>query len=410
MPNSLGALNVVRLAQRRFREGDEFEVRYWKPSELERVFGRIGPTELSTDGFFTLNPQKRDLDLLPPRFRALVRVSEGLKAVHAPTTLADSVNIRSSQVVVALELVCPRDRSALRDGVCEQGHEYPVVDGIPVFLVDEEAPTHAACGKVEQLPPPVREGIDPFVQEVIGATCGRLYEHLIADLPEYPIPELRLPPGEGRSFLELGSNWGRWCVAATRRGYAATGIDPSLKGVQAARRVADQLGVDAQYVVGDARRLPFPDASVDVVFSYSVFQHFSKRDSLAAFDEIGRVLKPGGESLIQMANLYGAKSLWNQARERRFREPRTLFDVRYWGPHELQARARPAGRPDRAVGRRLLHAQPTADRSGALARALPRGRAHLGDAAPRLGDRQAADARRGQRLRSLASWVVASEM
>ena len=67
MPNSLGALNVVRLAQRRFREGDEFEVRYWKPSELKRVFGRIG-LKLSTDGFFTLNPQKRDLDLLPPRF------------------------------------------------------------------------------------------------------------------------------------------------------------------------------------------------------------------------------------------------------------------------------------------------------------------------------------------------------
>jgi SAM-dependent methyltransferase len=235
-----------------------------------------------------------------------------------------------------VELVCPRDRSALRDGVCEQGHEYPLVDGVPVLLVDEEAPTHAACGRVEELPPPPKEGIDPFVQEVIGATCGRLYEHLIAELPEYPIPELRLPPGDGRTFLEVGSNWGRWCVAAARRGYAPTGIDPSLKGVQAARRVAEQLGVDAEYVVGDARRLPFPDASFDVVFSYSVFQHFSKQDALAAFDEIGRVLKPGGESLIQMANLYGAKSLWNQARERRFREPRTLFDVRYWGPRELR--------------------------------------------------------------------------
>ena len=235
-----------------------------------------------------------------------------------------------------VELVCPRDRSALRDGVCEQGHEYPLVDGVPVLLVDEEAPTHAACGRVEELPPPPKEGIDPFVQEVIGATCGRLYEHLIAELPEYPIPELRLPPGDGRTFLEVGSNWGRWCVAAARRGYAPTGIDPSLKGVQAARRVAEQLGVAAEYVVGDARRLPFPDASFDVVFSYSVFQHFSKQDALAAFDEIGRVLKPGGESLIQMANLYGAKSLWNQARERRFREPRTLFDVRYWGPRELR--------------------------------------------------------------------------
>lgn len=260
-----------------------------------------------------------------------------------------------------MELVCPRDLSALRDGACEQGHEYQVVDGIPLLLVDEDEPTHAACSRVEQLPPPAREGIDPFVQEVIGATCGRLYEHLIADLPEYPIPELRLPAGGRRTFLEVGCNWGRWCVAAARRGYVPTGIDPSLKGVQAARRVAVQLGVEAEYVVGDARHLPFPDASFDVVFSYSVFQHFSKRDALAAFDELGRVLKPGGTSLIQMANVYGARSLWNQARERRFREPRTLFDVRYWSPLELRGElARRVGPTELfADGFLTLNPQPT---------------------------------------------------
>jgi SAM-dependent methyltransferase len=236
-----------------------------------------------------------------------------------------------------VELVCPRDRSALRDGVCEQGHEYATVDGVPILLVEEDSPTHAACSRVEPLPPPPREGIDPFVQEVIGATCGRLYEHLSAELPEYPIPELRLPPGEGRTFLEVGCNWGRWCVAAARRGYRPTGVDPSLKGIQAARRVAGQLGVDAQYAVADARHLPFADATFDVVFSYSVFQHFSKADALAAFDELARVLQPGGTSLVQLANVWGARSLVNQARERRFREPRTLFDVRYWGPRELRS-------------------------------------------------------------------------
>ena len=331
---------LARRAQRRapraarFREGDEFEVRYWKPSELKRVFGRIGPTELSTDGFFTLNPQKRDLDLLAsalPCARArLRRVEGGSRADDARRQREHPVR----QVVVALELVCPRDRSALRDGVCEQGHEYPVVDGIPVFLVDEEAPTRV-LRQVEQLPPPVREGIDPFVQEVIGATCGRLYEHLIADLPEYPIPELRLPPGEGEDFLEVGSNWGRWCVAAARRGYAATGIDPSLKGVQAARRVADQLGVDLQYVVGDARHLP-SRTRASTSCSRTASSSTSRSATRSRRSRDRRVLKPGGESLIQMANLYGAKSLWNQARERRFREPRTLFDVRYWGPRELQ--------------------------------------------------------------------------
>ena len=96
MPNAFGVRNLYQLARRRFHEGRHFEVRYWRPGELRRVFGRIGSSELSTDGFFTLNPQKRDLDLLPPKFRALVRVSEAMKRARVPTALADSVNIRST--------------------------------------------------------------------------------------------------------------------------------------------------------------------------------------------------------------------------------------------------------------------------------------------------------------------------
>jgi hypothetical protein len=101
MPNALGVRNVYQLARRRFREGDAFEVRYWRPRELRRTFGAIGATELTTDGFFTLNPQKRDLDLLPRRYRALVRASEGLRRLSGRarflTTVADSVNVRSTR-------------------------------------------------------------------------------------------------------------------------------------------------------------------------------------------------------------------------------------------------------------------------------------------------------------------------
>jgi 2-polyprenyl-3-methyl-5-hydroxy-6-metoxy-1,4-benzoquinol methylase len=101
MPNALGVRNLYQLARRRFREGDAFEVRYWRPRELRRAFGAIGATELTTDGFFTLNPQKRDLDLLPRRYRALVRASEGLRRLSGRarflTTVADSVNVRSTR-------------------------------------------------------------------------------------------------------------------------------------------------------------------------------------------------------------------------------------------------------------------------------------------------------------------------
>lgn len=244
-----------------------------------------------------------------------------------------------------MEVVCPRDRAPLeRNGgslECDSGHAYPVVDGIPVLLVDDDEPTHASCWvslerRQDEGAAQDSGAIEPLVQEVIAATCGNLYKHLIGTMDTYPIPEIRLPPGEGRTFLEVGCNWGRWCVAASRRGYRATGVDPSLDAIRAAVRVAEQLDAEADYVVGDARHLPFPDASFDVVFSYSVFQHFTRADALASFVELGRTLKPGGLALVQMANVWGARSLFNQLRERRFREPRTMFDVRYWSPRELE--------------------------------------------------------------------------
>jgi SAM-dependent methyltransferase len=242
-----------------------------------------------------------------------------------------------------VELVCPRDRGGLEleggEAVCGADHRYPVDEGVPVLLVEEEAPTHGACSisvEDEAAPSPAGEEIDPVVQEVIAATCGLHYRHLINRLPSYPIPDLRLPQAGGDLFLEVGCNWGRWCIAAARRGYVPVGIDPSLRAIRAARRVARQLGVEAFYVVADSRRLPFADATFSTAFSYSVFQHFARSDAVTSFAELGRVLEPGGTALVQMANVYGLRSLVNQAREHRFREPRELFDVRYWGPRELR--------------------------------------------------------------------------
>lgn len=245
-------------------------------------------------------------------------------------------------------IVCPRDRSNLRESgrelVCEQGHTYGVVDGVPVLLVEEVPFTHcdaqraliATRAEVPLLmPAPVGSEIDPFVNKWIAATNGALYSHLTGKLQEYPIPILRLPPGNGRLFLEVGCSWGRWCVAAARAGYKPIGIDPSLGGVRAARHVAAQLGVDALFVVGDGRYLPFRDNVFDQAFSYSVLQHLSKDNTRTTLREIRRVLRPGGESLIQMANKLGPRSLYNQVRLKFVKTQG--FEVRYWLPGELLA-------------------------------------------------------------------------
>jgi len=256
------------------------------------------------------------------------------------------VPVTLGRAVTSLEsiIVCPGDRSPLSpdDGSlrCAQGHVFPVRDGHPLLLLADERPTQEGYWAIgdefwrdEPLEPRQPGSIDPYVLKVMVGTCGNLYRELDR-FTSYPIPELRLPPGEGRSLLDVGSNWGRWTIAAARKGYRATGIDPALGAVEAAYRVSAELGVEAEFVVGDGRHLPFPDASFDTVFSYGVLQHFSEEDALAAIRELGRVVRPGGTALLQMPGRYGLRNLQQQAR--RGFSPGKAFEVRYWSPRRLR--------------------------------------------------------------------------
>lgn len=273
-------------------------------------------------------------------------------------------------------LACPRDQRPLIPSgasnaalTCGDGHRYPIIEGIPILLRDDVEQTHwAASLSLESArqgaaldnwaAPPPRDGVHPFVQEGIGATGGNLYRSLIGRLPKYPIPDIPLDEGRGRTLVDIGCNWGRWTIAAARRGYRAIGVDPSLEALLAARAVCAQLGVEADFVIGDARYLPLRSASLDTAFSYSVLQHFSKADAAAAAAEIGRVLVPGGTALVQLPNTYGVRCLMQQAR-RRFRAPRS-FEVRYWSPEQARGTFERAIGPSRLAvdGFFSLNAQP----------------------------------------------------
>jgi SAM-dependent methyltransferase len=284
--------------------------------------------------------------------------------------------------VSGIALVCPRDRRPLAAAAgelrCEAGHRYPVVGGVPVLLRDDIPDSHpyfeesrrAGQGAPAAAPAPGGAGIDPFVQQEIVKTNGILYRGTEGQLARYPIPRFPIENGAGAKLLDIGCNWGRWCMAASRNGFQAVGIDPSLAAVQAAYRVSRQLGDAPEFVTGDARSLPFPDGSFDVVYSYSVLQHFSKEDARASVAEAARVVRRGGRVLIQMANLLGVRQLYNQARDT-IRGEQNLFRVRRWLPSELMATFRELVGPAEltADGYFSLNAQPT---DVDLLRPLPR--------------------------------------
>jgi arsenite methyltransferase len=79
-----------------------------------------------------------------------------------------------------------------------------------------------------------------------------------------------------------------------------TGIDMTPEMLAKARAAAAAMGAaNVEFVEADAERLPFPDASFDVVISNGVIDLIPDKD--AVFAELHRVLIPGGR--LQIADV-----------------------------------------------------------------------------------------------------------
>jgi SAM-dependent methyltransferase len=102
----------------------------------------------------------------------------------------------------------------------------------------------------------------------------------------------RLDPQKGEAVLDVatGTGWTARLVAA--RGANVTGLDFSEDLIVAAREIADRQGLQIQFDVGDALRLPYADGHFDAVTStFGVI--FASPHEIAA-RELVRVCRSGG--------------------------------------------------------------------------------------------------------------------
>lgn len=106
-----------------------------------------------------------------------------------------------------------------------------------------------------------------------------------------------LPTALGTA-LDVGAGRGIASYALAREGFKVTALEPdgsALVGAEAVRSLARESGLPIQVTQEFSERLPFADASFDVVFARAVLHH--TRDLNAACAEFFRVLKPGGRLL-----------------------------------------------------------------------------------------------------------------
>ena len=82
----------------------------------------------------------------------------------------------------------------------------------------------------------------------------------------------------------------------------AIGFDRDLEVVAWARKRCPE-GLAVGILAGDARSIPLKTGSIDVVVSNSTLDHFQDKNDLAvAFQELARVLRPGGIFILTLDN------------------------------------------------------------------------------------------------------------
>lgn len=102
----------------------------------------------------------------------------------------------------------------------------------------------------------------------------------------------------GDRVLDVGCGTGyltRRMARAVRPGGSVVGVDPSPSVLAYAARNAPD---GCTFLLAGAEALPLPDSSVDVVVSSLAVHHITPADRPAAFQQIRRVVRPGGRVLI----------------------------------------------------------------------------------------------------------------
>ena len=113
---------------------------------------------------------------------------------------------------------------------------------------------------------------------------------------------------EGNTLIDLGSGFGIDCLLLRQiiigdKG-KIIGIDIEESYNVVARKYSEYLGYDnVDFILGDARELPFDDNIADVVISNYTLTLIEEKEKV--FSEIYRVLKDGGNCYIGDAIIYG---------------------------------------------------------------------------------------------------------
>lgn len=103
-----------------------------------------------------------------------------------------------------------------------------------------------------------------------------------------------LPPGRA---LDVGCGSGGLLAAMAERGWKVTGLDIAPKGIESARKVLEERGLQAEFVVADASTWQ-PTGQFDLITNSFALPD-NQAGQAALFASLRQALAPGGSVLIK---------------------------------------------------------------------------------------------------------------
>ncbi len=134
---------------------------------------------------------------------------------------------------------------------------------------------------------------------------AEFYDKKFKFLDSFEKDELMRMVGDinGKKVLDVGCGTGRLERKLIDAGAEIIGIDVSSEMIKAAKKKFPKV----EFVKGDIENLPFEDEAFDLVVCSFVVVHLKNLDK--AFEEIYRVLKPGGTFVLTNINQRKAPKL-----------------------------------------------------------------------------------------------------
>ena len=126
----------------------------------------------------------------------------------------------------------------------------------------------------------------------------------------------KFPVEPGMSLIDVGAGQGRHSFEAYRRGAHVTAFDMNEKDLAdvdvmfKAMELEGEAGppASATTVAGDARKMPFPNASFDRVIASEILEHIHEDEAVMA--ELFRITKPGGLVAVTVPRNWPEQICW----------------------------------------------------------------------------------------------------